>query len=873
VKRIVVAIVLGLVIAPYWETAQANQAKTSFRLNPINTSDISSNPEPRIISQNPSNQIEQVWQLVKASRQNANSGQPKQAIEQLSQAEKIVRQMANSPAKDQLLARIAIDYATLGQYDAAIAITQVMEYRSYAEEYCCIPFRTEAEIGIAQAYTRQKQYEKATQFAQTIKSDGTRHEVIVAITSELAIQGRFQEAIALTKQITKDEGQKVRAQAAILKGYIYQGQFEQGLALTKAFNVNERVSAQVSLAQAALKAGQFEPAQRIAAQISAVDAKLQVMSDTALAYASVGQPEPALALLNQAYQLAQTQKTEQSSSWASYFAQVGAYDRALKIANSLKPEYDRLSARISIARAYSEAGQFTKALEIAKTVPDGELQPFSDIPDPKVEVIQNIVQRSLQAGKPDLAIQAARSLKSGKSQVRVLRTIAQRYAAQGQTDKALTVLAQAAEVAKAEKSVVVVLDRMTNYSESNARLLLDLARDYVDLKQTDRAIALLDIAAQSAKTFDYTTNSFASGSLSAAPLQVKALTEIALAYAELKRSQPAENLLDEAAKIAKTVDAGSKVEILVDLAMGYARVGRTDTVQQLLAEARQLSPQSTFWLPSRIAEVYAAAGLTQTAAEVATQFLQQPPSPQETQSDARIGRFAIALAAAESPEIALQFVEKVQGQEQKINLLTNIVAKYLDDDRQQQADLVLDKLQQEIGRIANPVQRDIILERSLAINSIPAPKTRAGMSRRYNLQVQLSNLMQNPTAKTTSLAGLALSYANLSELSRSQEVLASALQAAQSIADPDERRQFLLQTFDGMMRSGYYTLAEQIANRLDASYRITALRQIAQQYQTLGQKDRALQLLSQARQTVNEMADATEKQQLLQAIQRQQSRL
>jgi thioredoxin-like negative regulator of GroEL len=873
VQKLVLSIVVSLVsVVPNVVAVHADQARSVLNQSApsAQTAQATSptNPQPS------SGLAEQVWRLIQAAQQAEKSGQTTPAVAALEQANSLTNQITNAVIKDQLLSRIATQYASLGQYDRAISMTQSMSYGTNAQEYCCIPFRTEAEIAIAQAYLRAKQYNQVIAFVQAIRDPSARNQVIVPVVAELATQGRFEDAIALSKKITNDGFQKARAQFGIVKGYINRGQFEQGLAFTKAPDTNERGSTQVTLVQSAWRAGKFEQARRIAEQISDAGLKLQAMAEIALAYKSVGQTEQAVSLLSQAYQFAKPQPGEQSAAWVGKFAQVGAYDRASQIASRLQDEYSQLSARIQIAQAYLQAGQLHQAFAQAQTVPEGKLQPFGDIPDPKVEVMQGIVQRSLKTGQFELAIRAARSLNNPKVKVRALRTIAQTYAQSGQTNQALTVLAQAVNVAKNTKSVVVVLDRMTSYSESNAGLLVDLAEDYTRLKQTELAIATLNTASQSAQNFDYRQNSYASGSLSAMPLKVKALTQVARAYIQPGQMQPAIALLDQAAKVAQTVDDSAKVEVLTDVAIGYGEAGKLDAAQPLLSQARQLSQNTTvFWLPSRVAEAYAAVGLNQEAAAVVDQFLRLPAPRLEPDLDARIERFAIAVASSESPDLSLQLVEKIQARPQKISALANIAGKYLDADRQSQATIATQKLLQEINQIANPVQRDITL-RNLFINQIPAPTTPEGWVRRYNLQVLIHQQIEDSAAKSYSIANLGLEYAKQGEMTQARNVLSSALQSTQAIADPYDRHQILLQVFDDTLQAGYYDLALLVANAFSApSYQITALRQVAQHYQSIGQKDNALTALSQAKQAANAVADAAEKQQILQAISLQQSRL
>ncbi|MBD1995918.1 hypothetical protein H6G00_04660 [Leptolyngbya sp. FACHB-541] len=825
-KRLVLPLAIGLVgVLSCVETASATQQALGEALQDASIAQVMSD------SANDSGiAVDRSWQLIETGQRYAATGLREQAIGVLLEAEQAARSVTDPVTQDQLLVRIVAEQAKLGNADLAIAITSTMGYETYAPEYCCIPLRTEAERAIAQAYLGAGQVEQAVQFAQSIESADSKYQVLTGVINELASQERFDQAIALTNSIVDDTYQKVSAQHTVVRAYARANRYDEGLAFTNTIpqENNERSTAQYTLAQMAIRNGQYDQARQIAQQLTDVSSKIQAFTEIAFAYAGIGESQQAVELISQAYELAQANAQIQLySQWVYNFAQVGAFDRALQVANSAENEYDQADSKISLARAYLNNGEYERAFEIAQTVQDGELQPFADIPDPKVEIFNQIVERSLAIEQDGFALRVARTYGGPVNQTRALRLIAQHYTKTNQPESTVAVLAEALEVAKTIDSIPVAIDRNTVYNTPNSSLLLDIATDYARLGETEQAIATVDLALQSVQTYNYATSGYYS---SIAGLRTSALTAIAAAYADLEQDRQAVETLSAAVSTAATIEnTALRVRELSQIAKTYGAAGQEDRVRETLTEALQLSEsiadtQQKLGLWNAIAEAYAATE-QQATRELINTALQTIQTLDESQQDGLIGQLAIAVASSTSPTLSLELVNRISDPIVKTTILVEIGAKYAATNPQPQAEVIA-AIVQAADSIPDRNQRNNLLND--LIRNQYAPSWSGSSLWQYDFASQLNTMLQAPNLKAYNWALIAWGYANYGQSERASEVLERGLELADAIADPIEQEEMHWQMLNDAIGLRHYDLATQVANRLkQPAQQAAALRQIS----------------------------------------------
>lgn len=782
-----------------------------------------------IAQANPSTQqnpTDKAWELIRTARRYAANGQSVPATQALAQAEQTAALLSNSAAIDQLFAIIAAEQAKLGEYNRAIAITTRMSYTTMPPQACCVPVRTEAETAIVQAYLQAGQVSQARQFAERIQSAPSRNQVLIPIVAHLANQGQFTDAIALSKR-TADQAD--RARYSIIKGYINANRLSEAFVFTKTIvDKSEQLSLLTTLAPWAARSGQIDLSYQIANQIQDPGGKATALSEVAFAYASAGQRERAVSILSQAYQLAKRQPEPPSFSlWAEHFARVGAFDRALAIANS-PTGYERADAKVRIARIYSNTGQYARAIALAQQVRDGELRPFGDMPDLKVEALQQMIRQAAKAGQYDLAMRAVNVLEDGPDRVKALRAIAQQYRVTKQPQKAAAVLNQAVEATRTVNKITIFLDRNTSFTVSNAGLLVGIAQDYLALNQSDRGVAVLDQALGSARGWKEADQ----GAVSE---QIRYLSQIARLYSQLGRRDRAVATAETAFNSIPVSERSSvfpawTVQPLAEVAQIFYTAGADKQATEMLAGLRTVNgslsdPLQQLWGMVAITKAYAAMGAEAQVKEMVAATLKLAQSLEPAQRGWVEDRLAIA-AASSDPAYALQLIQRKPDRAGQIPTLAQMAVNYYAAGQDPQAQAVVVSLQQIATLIADDGQREQALND--AVRNYFVPQGARNLPIGQLLQAgQINADIQSANFKAYNWFLIAQAYAFQGEVGRASQTMGFALDAAKTLSDRFERRDLFWQLFEEALRNGERSLAAQIATGFDAaSDRAVALQRV-----------------------------------------------
>jgi tetratricopeptide (TPR) repeat protein len=179
------------------------------------------------------------------------------------------------------------------------------------------------------------------------------------------------------------------------------------------------------------------------------------------------------------------------------YAKAGQFEQAFKLANTLRWEGAR--ALVPIAEQYASIGQYQQAIDTALMIKGLEIQN-------KTNIIYSIIERAINAGKLDWAVQATQTIDWTKQTTQTT----------GQT-----------------------IDGVTNETRFyRNKLLLGIAREYAELRQFDRAIEAVN-RMSSDEIGNYR--------------RVKALSAIAREYAQADQTEEAVKLLEQALKIARYI--------------------------------------------------------------------------------------------------------------------------------------------------------------------------------------------------------------------------------------------------------------------------------------------------------------------------------
>jgi hypothetical protein len=762
----------------------------------------------------------QIGELIQTARQQAANNQVNQAIETLIQAEQATALLSNSATLEQLFATIATEQAKLGQFDRAIAITNRIGYTTLPPQECCVPVRTISEIAIVQAYLAAGQVDSARQFAEGIQFDLSRDQALIPIVAYLAEQGQFNEAIALSQ---RSQSYGDQARYAILKSYINADRFTDAVTFTASVtDPNEKTALLTTLARWAWRSGKVDLADQITSQIPELNSKVQLWVEVALAYANRGMQERAISILSQAYELTKTRSEPQAfAQWSDYFAQIGAFDRALSLANGFTG-YEQAHARVMIAQRYANAGRYAEAIALTRQVPDGILQPFGDMPDLKVEALQRIVQQAVQAGQYDQAIQAVNELPD-RHQVQALRAIAQQYRLINQPQTALTLLDQALAAARRVDTIALFYDRNTSFTVSNAELLTEIAQDYLTLDQPDRAKSVLDEALASAQTFKAENQN-------SVHKQVQYIGAIARLYSELEQRDRARVAAEGALNLISQFPGSDRssvfpawtIEPMTEVAQMYALVGDQDQAMEMLSGLKTVNSTiadtlQQLWGMVAIIKAYAAMGAESQMQETAESALTLATTLEPAQRDWVTGRIAVAAAASE-PTYALQIIQRQTQQDGYIPTLAQIAVNYYTAGQEAEAQAVITQLQQITAATPNDAHLNDILRSYLVPQGARnLPIAQIQQAEQFNANVQSPNL------RAYNWFVIAQAYAVQGETNRANQAIQFSLDAVKTMPDRFERRELLWQMVEEAQRAENPDLAAQIVTGFEEeAYRAIA---------------------------------------------------
>ncbi|MBF2079106.1 MAG: hypothetical protein IGR76_11460 [Synechococcales cyanobacterium T60_A2020_003] len=855
----VAALMGAIALVPSVESAYANSDVIISQANTVTAPDA---PDEETISK--------AWTDIRAA-QDAET--PDQAASYLVEAAQIADQIQDPTRRQQIWAAIATEYAAIGQMDAAIALLDRVDYNTYAPEYCCTPFRLEVETAIAQAYAKTEQMDAALTFAESIEAEFARAQVLEALIEQRVQANDLDGAIALLDRIRTDEYQLARAQHSIVRGYITNHQFHEGLVFSQTMtNADERSGALFNVAQGAVRAGDYSIAQQIAQEISSPWTKLEAFRITAIAYAGIGNTDAARELIDQGYAELQAMPDNQSFSyWIRNYAEIGAYDEAIRRAEQLTIAYDQAEAYIFIGQVLVQHGRFEEAFKLAQRVDDGELQVLADYEDPKVLLLNDIVKQTALNGQYDIAMQVARTYGQPEDRVYALQGIAEQARLIGNPDQASLILQEAFDLAKTIEKIGDYVDRHMYFETSNAGLLMAIAEDFSKLNDAERAIAALNAAVESAQSFEGTNYYDTTES------QLRIWLTLAQNYSNLQQAEQAATVLELATELANTTeDGGLRAQRLARIGQAYGRMGRPAQAQTLLSEALQLSASITdgaqkLGTMSAIAEGYAVLGDDTTLQAIAQQFLQAAQSlPDAYQQNTVLGQAALALAAAPDPTLAFQLVNAMPDEMQRAQVLADIAAKYRAANRPEQAKTATEQLTDSTDRIWDAFQRDSLLS-SLIYNQYAAPSTVAP-AWSYALASDLNTIVHDPKARATNAFAIAIGYARLGDQEQAEISLASGLEALTQVSDRATQQDALWISLDEMLLADELELAVSLVRGFnDPQTRIAILRRLAQSYAQNGDMTQANAVMDQAVNEAEAIADLPNRMSILNSLNTQRT--
>jgi len=477
-----------------------------------------------------------------------------------------------------------------------------------------------------------------------------------------------------------------------------------------------------------------------------------IAAPVAEGYTAIGDTPKAIAILNQALQLTEAMKTNNQTylgdifkSISTAYANAGAMEQALQVAQRIKVANSKSTTLTHIASRYAQAGQpeqantiFAQALKLAQTAPEGN----------QASVLSQIAIKNAQVGQFDTALEVAQTIASADAKARTLAEIAALYDRANQFEKAVAILPQISAIAQ---SVTPFYDADTLFREIFADYISDLQyklafqfSQTLDLTLKDQSLLKLVEEASAAGDF-----ALALRVVEVIPPgwqnQVKhlSLRHVAAGYAKARKYDQAMQLLES---IEDNSDYPNRTLARVAIAKSYTEDGQPDKAIEQLNQALQSldtlkNSSSKIQALSQITVGYAQAGQPDRAVEVHTQALEiedalnpgPPPSPSEA-----VRQLVNQYLGAQQYTLAIQLIQTLKGEYEHDGELQRILNQML-----------------EVGEF-QPV-------------------------------LQTANTIRNPNQKVAFFLKIADFYIGTGQPDKAAEILAQAFAIAQTIEGPEER--------------------------------------------------------------------------------------
>ena len=434
------------------------------------------------------------------------------------------------PVQAELLAKIAVGYAKLGQQDKASKLlapaiqTAKINESIKTSESISIRLKLVEQLGIT--YVEMGLYDKVLQVAKSLKVYEPTYKdfLLERITTRLVEVGQYEKALQIAKLMSNDN--------------VF---FSQENSITSLSIVSQSiVMSEVALKYA--QAGQKAQAQQILVQALQNAKTSDEMAEIALKYAQVGQKAKALQVLARVSQNAQY--SNDIAKVAVKYAQVGQQAKGEQLLaqalQSVKKQKDGGVKNFdlhNIAIDSAKLGQFNQAIEATKLIKDyprSYKDPFDSINQETSEVFAEIAKICAAAGRYEQAFQAIQEIKYSYRQREALGVVAIEYAKKSQYEQAFQVLKEDVLKEKAE----------TILSNPNGALVLaKIVEQATQAKPSAKAEQVLSQALEVAKTMKFHFHDD----------KVRVITAIAIGYAQLKQKDKSEQLLAQALQIAENI--------------------------------------------------------------------------------------------------------------------------------------------------------------------------------------------------------------------------------------------------------------------------------------------------------------------------------
>jgi len=308
-------------------------------------------------------------------------------------------------------------------------------------------------IAISIVMAKQGKHDEAIEFARGINDACDKIQVLAAISTELANQGKFEKAEVVIKKAidytcgiddTKDKSNALRTISTELAK---QGKFEEALECACGLDDNRLKSKTLAAIFILLaKQGKHDEAIECARGINDACDKIQVLAAISTELANQGKFEKAEVVIKEAIEYARVIDDTKDKSNAvriisTELAKQGKFEKALDCISEISHDYHKDTTRINISIELVKQGKIEEALECAREINE-EFKKHSSL-----RYISIILVKQGKFQKADVvfeeALECARGIDHNRGKSETLALVSTELVKQGELKKAEAVIQQA----------------------------------------------------------------------------------------------------------------------------------------------------------------------------------------------------------------------------------------------------------------------------------------------------------------------------------------------------------------------------------------------------------------------------------------------
>ncbi|MBD2043669.1 tetratricopeptide repeat protein [Microcoleus sp. FACHB-672] len=704
-----------------------------------------------------------------------------------------------------------------------------------------------------------EQFQQQTYIEQTEKAEET---LLQAFTS---LQNLTDEQIkaSFLEEIVAGSNNQPGVLSQILERYEQTGQKEKAqtllspaLQLTQSLSASSslvKTNALSSLAGFYAKLGQKSQAAELISQalqsektIQGAESKVKALTAIAKAYVAVNEFDKATQILSQALQFSQSVEYADSNqkAWvlepiALSYAQAGNYTKAIEVAEQITDaEYYQGTALAGIANQYAQQGKLRQATQLATTIKMVQVQ---------AKALTDIATTSVKNGNKDggfeifsQALKVAQTEPQPYNKAALVSEIVIQYAQAGEPDAAFTgvqaisepqikartlgyIALQYAKMGQSEKAAQVANQAFNSVAEiKDARQKLDVSgemlRNYTKAGFYNYAI---QAGEKLGEVFKQAGNSL---DLADGMLQSENLRKLSLQAIEAGNYDIA---LQAAQMIPNSIGYPLKNPTLYQVALAYAKTGQLDKAEQIARNMGNYSPFSQF-------QILAATALQAQNSALLSQTLQEAKAI----ADPEKKTYALAAIALETAkfgqkttdsEIIAEALETAQTVDENTNLLTEISYQLI---------------QAEKYEMALPFVKAIKIE-DYKNNKLQEIAQAAIQSEQYSAAISSANaLVNNPQAHARILLLLADKHIEAGQTDRVDEILSKTIEVTRTIAGPESQIMNVTESIQVDDEYDRASLYETIAIKYAEAKQYDRALQVTQNIQNVADRDLAQKRLA-----------------------------